>query len=235
MPALQSAKILEVFRSIQGEGLYLGLPQVFVRFFECNMHCVWCDSPASIGDTSRNYKDIAIEALAAQIVTLYDACHSVSITGGEPLLQVEALKVLLPILREREMTIYLETNGVLPKELAMVIHDVDIVAMDFKLPSSTKEKPFWREHEEFLHIAQARDVFIKTVITKDTTDDDVYQAVDLVRKIDPDLCFILQPNYFDMKESNDCIVKCVELQKYCMKILKDVRVIPQVHKFMKLR
>ena len=43
------ANILEVFQSIQGEGKYAGVKQVFVRFFECNMHCVWCDTPHSIG------------------------------------------------------------------------------------------------------------------------------------------------------------------------------------------
>lgn len=235
MPALSTAKILEVFRSIQGEGLYLGLPQVFVRFFECNMHCVWCDSPGSIGDTSRHYKDVALEDLVNEIKALYGGCHSVSITGGEPLVQVDFLQALLPILRQQGMTIYLETNGVLPQALAMVIADVDIVAMDFKLPSSTKERPFWKEHEDFLRIARQKEVFIKAVITNDMTDDDVYQAVDLVRHIDPDIPFILQPNYFDMKSTSGCIAKCVDLQQYSLKFLKDVRIIPQVHKFMKLR
>ncbi len=235
MPALPNAKILEIFRSIQGEGLYLGLPQVFVRFFECNMRCTWCDSPGSIGDTVRNYKEISAGDLAAQITKLYEACHSVSITGGEPLMQADVLQGLLPMLRQKGMKLYLETNGVLPRELAMVIKDVDIVAMDIKLPSSTKDRAFWGEHEEFLRIARQREVFIKAVITRDTTHDDVARAVDLVRSVDRDLAFILQPSYQDMRSSGGCISQCVELQKYALKQLKDVRIIPQVHKFMKLR
>ena len=81
-----NAKILEIFRSIQGEGKYAGVPQVFVRFFECNMHCVWCDTPASIGDGKREYKELALEDVLKQVNALYDHAHSVSITGGEPLL-----------------------------------------------------------------------------------------------------------------------------------------------------
>ena len=233
MPALTNAKILEVFRSIQGEGLYLGAAQVFVRFFECNMHCVWCDTPASIGDTSRNYKEMDLEALLSQIMAFYEGCHSASITGGEPLIQTEFLKIFLPRLQQRGVVIYLETNGTLPEQLLAIIDNVDIVAMDIKLPSSTQQQAFWNEHEDFLKIAVAKEVFLKTVISKDTLDEEVYKAVDMVRQIDTHLPFILQPNFFDMKDG--CVAKCVELHKYCSKFLTDVRIIPQTHKFMKLR
>ncbi len=228
-----TAKIMEIFRSIQGEGPYAGAAQVFVRFFECNIHCSWCDTPASIGDTSRNYKEIGQAELLAQVKALYEGCHSVSITGGEPLVQAGFLKEFLPELRQAGMKVYLETNGILPKELAMVIDDVDIVSMDLKLPSSTGEKAFWREHEEFLRIAVKKETFLKVVVTKDTSDVDVYQAVELVKGIAPDAVFILQPNYFDMKEGS--VERCVALQKYCSKFLTNVRVLPQTHKFMKLR
>ena len=81
-----NAKILEIFHSIQGEGRYAGVPQVFVRFFECNMHCVWCaDTPASIGDGKREFKEMDLKEVLAQVNALYDNAHSVSITGGEPL------------------------------------------------------------------------------------------------------------------------------------------------------
>lgn len=226
-------KIMEVFRSVQGEGKYLGVDQVFVRLFECNMHCTWCDTPGSIGDTTRHYQEISIDQLLDQIRPLAVGCHSVSITGGEPLLQVEALTKLLPVMRHEGMKVYLETNGVLPDALRQVIDDVDIVAMDIKLPSSTRERAFWHEHEEFLRIALAKDVFVKVVITNDTTDDDLQRSVSLVERINPNVLFILQPNFLDMRSG--VIVKCQGYQQYASKFLKDVRVIPQVHKFMKLR
>ncbi len=235
MLASPDAKILEVFRSIQGEGPYMGRPQVFVRFFECNMHCVWCDTPASIGDTSRNYKDVGLEDLLRQVKALYEGCHSVSITGGEPLIQVDFLEAFLPQLHQAGMKIYLETNGTLPDQLQRLIKHVDIVAMDIKLPSSTQQQAFWEEHEAFLKIAVTKPTFIKVVISADTLEAEVYKAVDLVKRIDPHLPFILQPNYFDMKKADGCIAQSVELQKYCSKHLTDVRIIPQTHKFMKLR
>jgi 7-carboxy-7-deazaguanine synthase len=228
-----NAKIIEIFRSIQGEGKYVGAAQVFVRFFECNMHCTWCDTPGSIGDTTRNYKEMSQEQLLAQIKPLYEGCHSVSITGGEPLLQVDFLKEFLPALHRRGMKVYLETNGVLPQQLSEVIDVVDYIAMDIKLPSSTKEKAFWIEHEEFLNIALNRDTFIKVVITTDTTEEDVLHAVDIVERINPDLLFILQPSFQDMKKG--VIEHCEQLQKKCFKRLPNVRIMPQMHKFMKLR
>ncbi len=227
------AKIVEIFKSVQGEGKYLGVTQVFVRFFECNIHCVWCDTPHSIGDTTRRYTEYTPDALITEIKALWDHCHSVSLTGGEPLVQADAIVQLLTVFKSLRMPVYLETNGILPDELSKVIDKVDIIAMDLKLPSSTQCPPFWKEHEEFLKIARQKDVFLKVVISKSTTLDDVQQAVDLASRVAPDVPFILQPNYFDMKDG--AVEKCVEFQKHCFKSLRDVRIVPQMHKFMKVR
>ena len=228
-----NAKILEVFRSIQGEGKYVGTPQVFVRFFECNMHCVWCDTPSSIGDTKRNYQEINGEDLLKRVDALYEGCHSVSITGGEPLLQKDFLKNFCHALKASQKRVYLDTNGTLPQALQEIIKDVDIIAMDIKLPSSTRQKAFWQEHKEFLQIASGKEVFIKTVVSLGTHPEEVLKAARLVARVDRKILFILQPNYFEMKK--DLIDQCVVWQKESAKILKDVRILPQVHKFMKLR
>ena len=228
-----NAKILEIFRSIQGEGKYAGASQVFVRFFECNMHCVWCDTPASIGDGKREYKEINGQDLLKKVDELYEGCHSVSITGGEPLLQKDFLKSFCHALKRSKKKIYLDTNGTLPDALKSIIKDVDIIAMDIKLPSSTKQRAFWQEHKEFLKIAQRKEVFIKTVISLDTHAQEVIKAAKLVAQIDPKILFILQPNYLDLRK--DIIEQCLEHQKSCAKFLRNVRILPQVHKFMKLR
>ncbi|MBF0490543.1 MAG: 7-carboxy-7-deazaguanine synthase QueE [Candidatus Omnitrophica bacterium] len=228
-----NAKVLEVFRSIQGEGRYVGLPQVFVRLFECNMHCVWCDTPHSIGDVKKNYKEVNAADLLKQVDELYEGCHSVSITGGEPLLQPDFLKGFCKALKASKKKIYLDTNGTLPEALKGIIKDVDIVAMDLKLPSSTKDRCYWPEHKEFLKIANQKEVFIKTVVSLSTDTEDVMKAARLVASVDPKILFILQPNYLDLKK--DIIEQCVGYQNACAKILKDVRILPQVHKFMKIR
>ena len=228
-----NAKILEIFRSIQGEGKYVGAPQVFVRFFECNMHCVWCDTPASIGDGKRAYKELGLEDALKQVDDLYENVYCVSITGGEPLLQKEFLKSFCHALHREGKKIYLDTNGTLPHALAEIIKDIDIIAMDIKLPSSTQQKAFWREHKEFLKVARRREVFVKAVISLNTKAKEVLKAAQLVAAVDPEILFVLQPNYPDMKKG--IIEDCLGYQKICAKILKDVRIIPQVHKFMKLR
>lgn len=230
---MKTARILEVFRSIQGEGRYAGLPQVFVRLFECNMHCVWCDTPHSIGDGRREYKEIDMQALSAQVDGLYAGCHSVSITGGEPLLQDEFLKGFCRALKRTKKKVYLDTNGTLPAALKKIIKDVDIIAMDIKLPSSTKDKAYWKEHLEFLKIARRKEVFIKLVVSLDTDPQEIVKAARLAASVDPKILFILQPNYLDLKKG--VVEKCVQYQELCAAYLKDVRIMPQVHKFMKLR
>lgn len=232
---MDKAKIMEIFSSVQGEGKYAGVKQVFVRFFECNMHCDWCDTPGSIGDTSRQYKEMSLEDVFGEIFRLWDNSHSVSLTGGEPLLQKDFIKNLLVRLKKAGMPAYLETNGVCFEEMADVADGVDFVAMDLKLPSSTKCRPYWKEHEAFLKAAKGgkRDVFIKAVITSDTQHEDMVRAVDLVASIDPRLIFILQPNTYELK--NGVIQKCLEFHSYCLRYLPNARVLPQVHKFMKLR
>ena len=227
------AKILELFRSLQGEGPYAGLPQVFVRFFECHMHCVWCDTPDSIGDGKREYTEFTLPQLIKAVRPLAEGCHSVSFTGGEPLLQADFIKELIPHLKRMGLKVYLETSGVLYKELRKIVDDVDIVSMDFKLPSSTRCRPFWKEHEEFLKIARKCDCFVKSVITADTSREDVRRSIELIKKIDPEMILILQPNYFEM--DNGVIAKCREFQIDCLKHIPNVRILPQLHKFMRLR
>lgn len=227
------ANISEIFRSVQGEGKYAGVQQVFVRFFECNMRCSWCDTPHSIGDTTRHYNEYSLDELWEEIQGCWDNCHSVSLTGGEPLVQKDVIKELLPKFKKAGMPVYLETNGILPEALSEVIDDVDVVAMDLKLPSSTKDRSFWEEHKEFLKIARRKDVFIKAVISSDTDKDDVERSMDLVAQVDPGIIFILQPNYFD--RHNGVMNKCLTYQENSAGRLNDVRIIPQMHKIMKIR
>ena len=230
---MNKAKISEIFQSVQGEGQYVGAKQVFIRFFECNMHCAWCDTPQSIGDTEGHFDEYTSDELWRKVSGLWSNCHSVSFTGGEPLVQTDFIKAFLPRLKTAWVTSYLETNGIFYQELAELIDDIDIIAMDLKLPSSTKCRPFWEEHEEFLKIARKKEVFTKTVISNDTTKEDVLRSVDLVAQIAPEITYILQPNHFD--HENGIVQKCLEYQKDCSSRLKNVRIIPQMHKFLKLQ
>jgi organic radical activating enzyme len=185
-------KIAEVFESIQGEGLYLGEKQLFVRFFGCNLnYCKFCD-------TKLNYfREYAPEELFGELKRYEDAYHSVAFTGGEPLLQKDFLKEVLKLTRKAGFKNYLDTNGTLPEELKEVIDFLDIVAMDLKLPSSTSLGEFWSAHEEFLAIASQKEVFLKTVICQSTKEEDLREALKLINKINPALILVLQPNSYE--------------------------------------
>ena len=127
--------IKEIFASIQGEGPYIGYKQLFVRFCGCNLNCNYCDTEFGASESEK----YSAEELANIIKENLD-CHSVSLTGGEPLLNVKFLKEFLP---KCELPIYLETNGTLYGELAEVIDFVTYVSADIKLPSCTGLKPLW--------------------------------------------------------------------------------------------
>jgi len=213
------AKISEIFRSIQGEGLYQGIPQIFVRFFGCNLQCSYCDTKLTY------YQEKILKDILGEIYS-YSNYHSIALTGGEPLLQVEFLQELSKLLKLKKEKIYLETNGVLYNNLKRVIEYVDIIAMDFKLPSSTGQAAFWKEHEEFLKIAQEK-VFIKAVIGEATQVEDIYKAIEIIKKINPDIFFILQP-----QDSFEVLLnkKIIYFQAICREQNIKVNIMPQLHK-----
>ena len=86
-------KIKEIFASIQGEGPYVGYKQLFIRFCGCNLKCNYCDTDFS---AESNYREFTAQELAEE-VNKYTDVHSISLTGGEPLLSVEFLKEFLPL------------------------------------------------------------------------------------------------------------------------------------------
>lgn len=227
------AKVVEIFRSVQGEGKYIGAAQVFVRLAGCNLNCSWCDASYARDMNAPGLMEFTPEDLWVGVEKLWRGCHSVSITGGEPLLQVDFLKAFLPILKIYKVKVFLETNGTLPGALREVIENIDIVSMDVKLPTSTGCEPMWEEHVKFLRTAWGKDIYIKAVISQKTQMEDVVRAVEMISKGDPTMPLFLQPNHFEIDDG--VMKKCLEFQNYCLNYLSDVRVVPQLHKFMKLR
>ena len=121
-------KINEIFASIQGEGKYLGYPQVFIRFTGCNLRCSWCDTQYAWEEGIEMTRQQIIKA-----ITKYDV-NSVCITGGEPLMQIAELRELIADLKKRGYFIQLETNGTIYDQ--NIFESVDCVSLDIKPPSS---------------------------------------------------------------------------------------------------
>ncbi len=221
-------KISEIFSSIQGEGIYVGAPQVIVRLYGCNLRCSFCDTKPT------TYDEFSADELYNRIKSFDGPYHSISFTGGEPLLQKDFLKEILRLVKEKDGTVtYLETNSTLPDALADVIDYIDIIAMDLKLPSSTGMPGLWDEHQRFFEATLKKNVFVKAVICPSTAREDLERAVGLVASFDSKIPFILQPNSFELDKG--LINKIREWQRLCCGMLADVRVIPQLHKLIGIR
>ncbi|MBI4557551.1 MAG: radical SAM protein, partial [Candidatus Hydrogenedentes bacterium] len=103
----RTVAVTEIYRSIQGESTWVGLPCIFIRFTGCNLRCVWCDTQyAFYGGTK-----ISIGEVLSKCRDLEGSL--VEITGGEPLLQKEC-RTLAECLQECGMTVLCETSGALP-------------------------------------------------------------------------------------------------------------------------
>ena len=214
------AKVTEIFKSIQGEGIYAGTPQIFIRFYGCNLSCVYCD-------TKLNYfKEMSMAGIL-NLIKSYSDYHSISLTGGEPLLQIHFLPKLLKELKREDKLIYLETNATLPLNLLKIIEYIDIIAMDFKLPSVARMGNLWYLHKRCLQIALKKEVFVKTVIGAETSMEDIMTAANLIRSLNAGIPLILQPqNPFEdlLEDKVDFFCSILKSQNI------NVKIIPQLHK-----
>lgn len=116
----------EIYRSIQGESTFAGLPCVFVRLAVCDSRCSWCDTPHAFNRGERMPRAAVLERALA-----FD-CPLVEITGGEPLLQADAY-LLMSELADAGKTVLLETSGA--HDVSPVDRRVHII-MDLKCPDS---------------------------------------------------------------------------------------------------
>jgi organic radical activating enzyme len=214
-----SANIIEIFESLQGEGINIGENQLFIRFSGCNLSCNYCDT----NHTKEISTVWSVEKLLTEIENFKG--KTIALTGGEPLLHAEFLKELLPKI---EKSIYLETNGTLPDKLAEIIDLVDIVAMDIKLQSSTGQKNQFEANEKFTHIASQKISFIKVVFDENIKDEEIEATIEIAKKYN--LTIILQPK-MPMSQG----FKPEEIFYKFFGKYKNIRLIPQVHKFLNIR
>lgn len=127
--------ITEIFKSIQGESTYAGVPCVFVRLTGCNLRCTWCDTAYAFHGGKKH----TVEEVMARVAELSrDDLRLVEITGGEPLLQPETPELARKLLDEG-YTVLIETSGerdvsVLPREVVKIV--------DVKCPDSGESGKF---------------------------------------------------------------------------------------------
>src|SRR5205814_121015 len=137
-------QITEIYKSLQGESTYAGLPCIFVRLTGCNLRCTWCDSEY----TFQGGVKMSLEQVMAEVQRLSPDGGLVEITGGEPMLQEREVVPLMQRLLDIGYTVLLETSGERPLE--RVPHRV-IKIVDVKCPNSGEPDTFHTENLELLN------------------------------------------------------------------------------------
>lgn len=239
------ANVIEVFSSYQGEGLFVGQPQLFIRLGGCNLRCSYCDTanaqkPAKTARIetkpfSRKFITVRNPISAEQLLGYVNKCirqypfyQAISLTGGEPLVQSAFLRDLSHRLHGlHKIPIMIETNGTLPESLKEIIDLIDIVSMDIKIPIQKKESL------RSLRLSGDK-AYIKIVVSGDTSNQDLLAACQIVRKVNRNIPVILQPVSVVRKGikpvAPDRLLDAYALMR---KYLNDVRIIPQVHRLMR--
>lgn len=118
--------VSEIYLSVQGESTHAGRPCVFVRLTACNLRCTWCDTPYAF----TGGRKMAVDDIVAEVAAL--GCPLVELTGGEPLLQPEAV-VLMERLLAAGCEVLLETGGHMPID---DVPDEVVAIVDVKCPGS---------------------------------------------------------------------------------------------------
>jgi len=199
-------KVNEMFTSIQGEGIYIGIPMFFIRLTGCNLRCEWCDTEYAFYEG----EEMDIDSILKKVEE--SGMDWICITGGEPLLQNEVYE-LIDVLLRREYKVLLETNGSILID-KLPTEDNLIISLDIKTPSSKMEKAMKFENFQYLGPKD----FVKFVI-KDEVDFQYAKKIIEDYQIEREIVF--QP------------VGGTDLKWLAERVLEErlnVRVLPQLHK-----
>jgi 7-carboxy-7-deazaguanine synthase len=231
------AHINEVFSSIQGEGILIGRRQIFVRFSGCNLNCNYCDTPESRDPTSGDLVSTdELYNMVNDIIT--PDFHSISFTGGEPLLHSDFIKKFL---EKYEFKSLLETNGALPEEIQKLSSLLDYVSLDIKLPeheASNNYDDLLDSELESIKLLRDEEIntYCKVVVTPWTKVEMIgfiaSKIADEVQNTSK-LSMVLQP-MSPLTVWSEGIQKLFEMSEIAGKYI-DVLTIPQVHKLLNVR
>ena len=133
-------QVVEIFKSIQGEGTLIGSPMVFIRLWGCNMNCTWCDTRYSWAPEFKNITNrdnFTPEALVQYLLNHFPEITWFNFTGGEPTLWEEEIQQVTKLLQKQSKKTCIQTNGKEWKE--QLFHSLDKVCMDIKCPASGEE------------------------------------------------------------------------------------------------
>ncbi len=217
-------QIIEIYKSLQGESSFSGLPCVFVRLAGCNLRCTWCDSEYTFKGGSR----MTAEEMEAEVRRLSPDGGLVEITGGEPMLQERDLVPFMQRLLDLGYKVLLETSGERP--VAKVPPKV-VKIVDIKCPDSGEGGTF---HAENLQALQPHDE-LKFVISSHA---DYEFARDFTRHhqlTEKTANVIFSPAFrkdaTGARDTSHCLLDPKQLAEWILTDKLEVRLGFQIHKF----
>ncbi|MCX7739175.1 MAG: 7-carboxy-7-deazaguanine synthase QueE [Hydrogenothermaceae bacterium] len=210
---LYKVKVVEIFRSVEGEGKWVGLPVVFVRLEGCNLRCSWCDTAYSYD--GKSYRELSVDEVLEEVSNFN--VRRVCITGGEPFFS-KNLHILVERLVEDGYTVFIQTNGTLWNDNFSSLNWGKIYIICSPKP------PFYFVHKNLIPYIRE----LKFVVDENLDLSHIFK--DDYRDILKTDVVILQP------ESNrkEMVQKALGLQDKLLRFGVESRIIPQCHKLMNL-
>ena len=232
-----NVRLFEIFTSVEGEGILYGTKTLFVRLAGCPFKCFYCDTKDSLPLDSGNEYSLE-EACKLIEKKLEKNTYKVNFTGGDPLIQHDAVAELAKYIQTKKIPTYLESSCFDSDRFNHVLPFIDIIKIEFK----TKDSDFVdSKHYERLidnamkclksSITSKKTTYVKIVVSSKTKLEDFK---DLVDKIFNNISkqdingFIIQPTYGIAEPSLDLLLNLYDIV-YPHYI--DVKVVPQLHKF----
>ena len=230
-------RLFEIFTSVEGEGILYGTKTLFVRLAGCPFTCFYCDTKESLPLDSGNEYTIE-EACKLIDSNLKNQTYKVNFTGGDPLIQHYAVAELAKFIQSKKIPTYLESSCFDSNRFDHVLPFIDIVKIEFKTKDSnfTDSKHYNQLIDHAMKclrssIASKKITYIKIVVSSKTKLVDFKNLVDTIflsisnQKIDG---FIIQPTYGIAEPSLELLLNLYDIV-YPHYI--DVKVVPQLHKF----
>ena len=230
-------RLFEIFTSVEGEGILYGTKTLFVRLAGCPFTCFYCDTKESLPlDSGTEYNmDEACNLIDSN---LKNQTYKVNFTGGDPLVQYQAVAELAKHVQGKKIPTYLESSCFDSKKFDYILPFIDIVKIEFK----TKDSEFVdsKHYEKLIantmdclksSVSSKKITYIKIVVSSKTNLNDFSDLVTSIfnsiskNQIDG---FVIQPTYGIAEPSLDLLLKMYDI---VYPFYNEVKVVPQLHKF----